>query len=47
MAAWRTKLFPSNKYLLISQEKAWNYLRKIRHEDLELFSKKMVDYAQS
>jgi hypothetical protein len=28
MAAWRTKLFPSNKYLLISQEKAWNYLRK-------------------
>ena len=47
MAAWRTKLFPTNKYLLISQEKAWNYLRKIRHEDLELFSKKIVDYAQS
>ena len=47
MAAWRSKLFPSNKYLLISQEKAWNYLRKIRHEDLELFSKKIVDYARS
>ena len=47
MAAWRTKLFPSNKYLLVSQHHAWNFLRKMRDEDLEIFSKKMVDYAQS
>jgi ethanolamine-phosphate phospho-lyase len=47
MAAWRTKLFPSNKYLLVSQHQAWNFLRKMRDEDLEIFSKKMVDYAQS
>ena len=47
MAAWRTELFPSNKYLLVSQDQAWNFLRKMRDEDLEIFSKKMVDYAQS
>ena len=47
MAAWRTKLFPSNKYLLISQERAWNYLREMRNEDLELFSKRIVEYAKS
>ena len=47
IAAWRTELFPSNKYLLVSQDQAWNFLRKMRDEDLEIFSKKMVDYAQS
>ena len=47
MAAWRTELFPSNKYLLVSQDQAWNFLRKMRDEDLEIFSKKMVEYAQS
>ena len=37
----------SNKYLLISQERAWNYLREMRNEDLELFSKRIVEYAKS
>jgi len=46
MSAWRTKLFPSNDYLRVSQNKAWALLRKIELEDLNELSDKIIIYAK-
>ena len=47
MSAWRTKLFPSNKYLSVSNNLAWNYLNKIKNEDLTILSNEMTNYVKS
>lgn len=43
MASWRSTLFPNNDYLTISQTPAWNFLRKIRLENLSLIRKKILN----
>lgn len=45
MSAWRMKLFPENKYLLVSQKPAWDLLRKLEKEDLEKFADRLTEYV--
>ena len=45
MSAWRMKLFPENKYLLVSQKPAWDLLRKLEKEDLGKFADRLTEYV--
>ena len=47
MAGYRKKLFPDNEYLSISEDQAWNFLKKMQNENLHNWSTKLVKYAQS
>lgn len=46
MAAWRMKLYPENSYLAVSQDQAWELLRRMENEDLSIKSEEMVMNAQ-
>jgi hypothetical protein len=46
MYAWRMKLFPENKYLLVSQKPAWDLLRKLENEDLKDWSNRLMDFIE-
>jgi len=46
MSAWRMKLFPENKYLLVSQKPAWDLLRKLENEDLKDWSNRLMDFIE-
>ena len=46
MSAWRMKLFPDNKYLSVSQNSAWDLLRKLENEDLKDFSNRLMDFIE-
>ena len=45
MAAWRKEIFPKNKYLSVSEKRAWEFLRKLAKEDLNLISEKIIKYV--
>ena len=47
MAAYRKKLFPDNKYISVTEDQAWDFLKKMQHEDLKKWSDKLVVYAES
>jgi Ser/Thr protein kinase RdoA (MazF antagonist) len=47
MAAYRKQLFPENKYISVSEDQAWDFLEKMHNEDLNKWSDKLVEYAQS
>ena len=46
MAEYRRKLFPNNKYLMVSNIDAWEFLIFMYKEDLNEWSKKLVKYAR-
>ena len=46
MAAWRKKIFPNNEYLTISERSAWTFLKKMQNEDLDIWSKRLVEHAK-
>ena len=43
MAAYRKQLFPDNKYILVTENQAWGFLRKMKNVDLQDWSDKVVD----
>jgi len=47
MAAYRKKLFPENAYLSVSENQAWEFLNKMKNEDLNDWSRQLTEYAQS
>ena len=47
MAAYRKKLFPENNYLSVSEDQAWDFLKKMQYEDLHNWSNELVAYAES
>jgi hypothetical protein len=42
MAAWRKKLFPRNRYLIISENPAWSALDKLSQTNLSQLSKDLL-----
>ena len=47
MSNYRTKLFPDNKYLKVSENRAWTFLKKMQNENLEEWGDKFFIYAKS
>ena len=47
MTAYRKQLFPDNKYISVTEDQAWDFLKKMQHEDLKKWSDKLVVYAES
>ena len=47
MAAYRKQLFPANKYISVTENQAWDFLEKMQNEDLNKWSDKLVEYAES
>jgi len=45
MAEYRRKLFPNNKYLMVSNVDAWKFLNTMYKENLTDWSQKMAKYA--
>ena len=43
MAAYRKQLFPNNKYITVTENQAWGFLRKMKNVDLRGWSDKVVD----
>ena len=43
MAAYRKQLFPDNKYIIVTENQAWGFLRKMKNVDLQGWSDKVVD----
>ena len=43
MAAYRKQLFPDNKYIIVTENQAWGFLRKMKNVDLQDWSDKVVD----
>ncbi|MEC9307736.1 MAG: phosphotransferase [Candidatus Neomarinimicrobiota bacterium] len=46
MAAYRKKLFPQNEYITVSEAPAWEFLRRMRHQNLDQFSEDLYDLAR-
>jgi len=46
MAKYRSELFPENKYLMVSNIEAWKFLYFMYQEDLDTWSKKLVQYVR-
>lgn len=42
MASWRKKIYPENKYLTISEELSWTFLKFIYHGDISKFSRRLI-----
>ena len=47
MAAYRKQLFPANKYISVTENQAWDFLKKMQNEDLNKWSVQLVEYADS
>lgn len=47
MAGYRSKLFPDNKYLTISEKGAWKFLKKMSTENMMDWADKFLEYAKS
>jgi len=43
MAAYRKQLFPDNKYITVTEDQAWAFLRKMKNADLKGWSDQVVD----
>ena len=43
MAAYRKKIFPENQYIRVTEDQAWDFLRKIKHVDLEYCSDQIIN----
>ena len=46
MAKYRSQIFPENKYLMVSNIKAWEFLNFMYQEDLEAWSKRLIKYVR-
>jgi hypothetical protein len=46
MAKYRSEIFPENKYLMVSNIEAWEFLYFMYQEDLETWSKRLVQYVR-
>lgn len=46
MASWRKKLFPENKYLIISEASAWKFLKEMQPQDLNNWTRKLTQDAK-
>lgn len=46
MAEYRSNLFPDNKYLMVSNLDAWNFLTFMHKEDLDEWSNNLVHYVR-
>ena len=47
MSNYRSRLFPKNTYLKVSEDRAWNFLKKMYKENLEEWGDKLLYYAKS
>ncbi|MDP6339730.1 MAG: phosphotransferase [Candidatus Marinimicrobia bacterium] len=47
MAAYRKSLFPDNAYISVNENQAWAFLEKMKHEDLNEWSKQLTAYVES
>ena len=47
MAAERKILFPENEYIFVTEDKAWNFLKKMQKQDLPTWSRQLLNYAES
>ncbi|MEA1881626.1 MAG: phosphotransferase [Candidatus Marinimicrobia bacterium] len=47
MAAYRKSLFPDNDYICVTENQAWDFLTKMKNENLAKRSGEIVTYAQS
>ena len=43
MAAYRKKIFPENQYIRVTEDQAWDFLRKIKQVDLEYCSDQIIN----
>ena len=43
MAAYRKQLFPDNKYITVTEDQAWVFLRKMKRVDLQSWSDQVVN----
>jgi len=43
MAAYRKKIFPENQYIRVTEDQAWDFLRKIKQVDLEYCSDQIMN----
>ena len=46
MAKYRSEIFPENKYLMVSNIKAWEFLYFMYQENLDIWSKRLVQYVR-
>jgi len=46
MAKYRSEIFPENKYLMVSNIEAWEFLNFMYQEDLYTWSKRLVQYVR-
>ena len=46
MAVYRKKLFPENKYLIVSEMKARKFLKKMLDEDLSKWSNQLIEFVR-
>ena len=46
MAKYRSEIFPENKYLMVSNIEAWEFLYFMYQEDLETWSKRLAQYVR-
>ena len=46
MAAYRKKLFPQNEYISVSETPAWEFLRRMQHQNLTQFSEDLYDLVR-
>ena len=42
MAAYRKKIFPDNKYIRVTEQQAWDFLKKVQQVDLEQWSDQII-----
>ena len=46
MAVYRKKLFPENKYLIVSEMKARKFLKKMLNEDLNKWANQLIEFVR-
>ena len=47
MAAYRKLLFPDNKYISVTENQAWDFLKTMQNKNLETCSRQLLTYAKS
>ena len=47
MAAYRKLLFPDNKYISVTENQAWDFLKTMQNENLQTWSHQILTYVKS
>ena len=42
MAAYRKKIFPDNKYIRVTEQQAWDFLKKVQQVEIEQWSDQVI-----